>query len=126
MSPETTNQNNFLQTLPPTVRARVERLSKNFRYVGPATKTDAITKKYPNVAYTIARQLPEEIVTDLASKATPGCYKCQGSGIKDWRAQGLKARVCKCVLDQERFDAALEEFAKAYEKLEAEQTQVQG
>lgn len=78
------------------LKARRERLEKNFRYVLPAQKSDKIAAKYPKVAYTVGYRLPESVTTDLKNAADPKCYKCLGTGIKDWRQHGTVARVCVC------------------------------
>jgi hypothetical protein len=99
MTPATSTQTqNWLEMLPAPARKRFERITKNFRFVSPVKTEDRnpAQLKYGKVDYFVGYRLPGEAVKQLAEAADPKCYKCLGTGIKDWRAQGLKARVCKC------------------------------
>lgn len=74
--------------------------------VEPAVAVPRIPKAVP-AHYRMANghirtySIDPAIAKPLAAIADPACYKCLGTGIKDFRAQGMKARVCKCVLDKQ-------------------------
>src|SRR5512138_368618 len=58
-----------------------------------------------------AYSLTSDVAEGLKALADPGCYKCLSTGVADWRAGGLKARVCKCVLAKQAAIKAAEATA---------------
>jgi hypothetical protein len=98
MTPATTNMPYWFETIPTALKAKLDRINKNFRFVTPVAKEDRTEAQlvYGNVDYYVGNRLPAETAKELATAADPKCYKCLGTGLKDWRAQGIKARVCAC------------------------------
>jgi hypothetical protein len=59
---------------------------------------DPKNKERSRKPYFIAYGVSDELGAQLTAVSDKSCYKCLGTGIKDWRQGGLRARVCACVL----------------------------
>jgi hypothetical protein len=70
----------------------------------------------------MAYQLSETERLGLQALASKTCWRCRGAGHK-WRASGLRAVVCKCVLAEvkRRHEAKLAAEAKAKAEAAVEQ-----